>query len=171
MRLPLIFTLSILAVVIAFPALPQNEVVPSGENLRYGLCERSSEEQYAQPDSAAGYATVGDLRITRESTIVSLERGAGFGFEWRAIGLPAQSEAAITYRISHPRIVRPDGRVLTQTVEEVSMKVAGGTIETTDCYFLSEPHELVSGEWEIAVLYRGTELVSKRFQVQPGHAL
>jgi hypothetical protein len=98
-----------------------------------------------------------------------MRQGVGFGLAWQASGLPKQSTLVFSYRISHPRIVRPDGRVLTMTTEELPMPVTDGTIKTIDCYFLSEPHELVAGEWEMVILYRGTLLVSKRFYI--GQAL
>jgi hypothetical protein len=45
------------------------------------------------------------------------------------------------------------------------LQVTKGEIAITDCYFLSEDHDLVAGEWEIAVWFQGQRLVAKRFNV------
>jgi hypothetical protein len=138
---------------------------PKGQILRYGLCEKGPEKKYAQPDSAAGYASLAEMHITEKTDSVPLQQDIGFGFEWRASGLPNHDTLTFSYRVSHPRIVRPDGGVITETTEELPLKVVDGAITSTDCYFLSEPQELVPGDWEIAVSYEGTLLASKRFRV------
>lgn len=141
---------------------------PRGEILTYGLCERGEVTQkYAVPESAGGYATKALwLRITERTDIVPLRPNAGFGYEWRAWGLPKDGELMFSYRVSHPQIVRPDGRVLTESFEELPMAVVDGTIATVDCYVLEDDYELVAGDWEFSVYYEGTLLVSKRFQVR-----
>src|SRR5438552_1927618 len=89
---------------------------PRGEVLGYGLCERGADRKYLQPDSAAGYASIGDMYLTDPTDAVPLRKGVGFGIEWKASGLPDHTQLVFSYRISHPRIVRPDGRVLTVTI-------------------------------------------------------
>jgi Domain of unknown function (DUF3859) len=122
---------------------------PRGEVLRYGLCEQAADHMY----------------LTDLTDSVPLRKGVGFGMEWKASGLPDHAQLVFSYRISHPRIVRPDGRVLTVTTDEVPLQVTKGEIAITDCYFLSEEHDLVAGEWEIAVWFQGQRLVAKRFNV------
>jgi hypothetical protein len=105
------------------------------------------------------------MYLTDLTDSVPLRKGVGFGIEWKASGLPDHAQLVFSYRISHPRIVRPDGRVLTVTTDEVPLQVTKGEIAITDCYFLSEEHDLVAGEWEIAVWFQGQRLVAKRFNV------
>jgi hypothetical protein len=90
---------------------------------------------------------------------VPLKQGIGFGFRWTASGFSSRERVVVTYRISHPPITRPDGKTLRGFTEDLPYDAPGGEIETTDCYFLSERHELVAGEWELAIVYRGKELV------------
>jgi len=105
------------------------------------------------------------MYLTDLTDSVPLRKGVGFGIEWKASGLPDHPQLVFSYRISHPRIVRPDGRVLTVTTDEVPLQVTKGETAITDCYFLSEDHDLVAGEWEIAIWYQGQRLVAKRFNV------
>ena len=140
---------------------------PRGEVLHYGLCEHGADRnQYLQPDSAAGYGSIGDVRLLDPTDTVPLREGVGFGIEWKASGLPDRAQLVFSYRISHPRIVRPDGRALTVTTQELPLRIRNGEIRTTDCYFLSEQHELVAGEWEIAIWFQGQRLAAKRFNVR-----
>jgi len=138
--------------------------------LQFGLCERIVEEGYLHQDSTAGYATLAELQLTVLTDTVPLEQGIGFGFRWTASGFSSREQVVITYRISHPQITRPDGKTLRGFTEDLPHEAPRGEIETTDCYFLSERHELVAGEWELAIVYRGKELVAKRFKVVDGRA-
>src|SRR5260221_9257452 len=107
-----------------------------GEITESGLCEqRNVSERYSQPQSTAGYATIGDLKITKATEDIPLRKGIGFGFNWKARNLPDQ--AVVTYLIEHPEIARPDGKTLTRFEEPMPQETKLGTVETTDCYFLS----------------------------------
>lgn len=137
---------------------------PTGEVVRYGLCAQSSEEKrYSQPQSTAGYATTGPLRLTKATTDVPLRKGIGFGFIWKARNLP--DRPVITYRVEHPAISRPDGVTLDHFEEDLEEQTEKGSIETIDCYMLSEEHELVPGEWTLSVFFQGSLLAKKSFRV------
>lgn len=136
---------------------------PAGEIVRFGLCSQRDAKSYAQPQSTAGYATTGPLRLTEITTDVPLRKGIGFGFVWRAHNLP--DHPVITYRVEHPAITRPDGVTLTHFEEDLQEEATNGSIETIDCYMLSESHELVPGQWTLSVFFRGSLLARKSFQV------
>ena len=129
-----------------------------------GLCEQPKPtERYAQPQSTAGYATLGELVITKQTEIVPLRKGIGFGFTWRAEGLPRI--AKVVYLIEHPMITKPGGKQLRSFEEPMEHETLGGVLETTDCYMLSEDHELVAGEWSMTILYNGAPLAKRTFRV------
>jgi Domain of unknown function (DUF3859) len=154
----------------AFPSHTQDPKSLEGRILQFGLCERTEEERYLHQESTAGYATLAELQLTVPTDTVPLKQGIGFGFRWTASGFSSRERVVITYRISHPPITRPDGKTLRGFTEDLPYDAPGEEIETTDCYFLSERHELVAGEWELAIVYRGKELVAKRFTVVAGGA-
>lgn len=140
-------------------ALPLNEGV-----ITFGQCKEGAvHETYAQPQSAAGYASNGILTITRVTTTIPLKKGIGFGFSWKASNLP--SSVPITYLVKHPEITKPDGTKMTSFTETTTLDSKNGVIETVDCYFLSEDHELVPGVWSISIISNGRELASKTFNV------
>jgi hypothetical protein len=131
-----------------------------------GLCDQSKpEERYAQPQSTAGYATLGELHITKQTDVVPLRPGIGFGFTWRAEGLP--EVVKVVYLIEHPLITRPDGKQLRSFEEPMVHQTEGGALQTTDCYMLSEPHEMVPGDWSLTIMYNGAPLVKRTFHVVP----
>ena len=132
--------------------------------LAYGLCEhRTPTRRYELPQSAAGYATLGKNVITQRTDDVPLRKGIGFGFTWQAEGLP--EIANIVFHIEHPLITKPDGTKLRSFDEPMQLRSRAGIIKTTDCYILSEDHELVAGAWSIAVTHNGVPLVKRSFRV------
>lgn len=136
---------------------------PTGAVVRYGLCAQRDRVSYTQPQSTAGYATTGLLQLSETTTDVPLRKGVGFGFVWKANNLPARP--VVTYRVEHPSITRPDGVTLDHFEEDLQEESVNGSIETIDCYILSEDHELVPGQWTLSVFFRGSLLAKKIFRV------
>lgn len=157
----LILCISLLISPTAFAVAPVSP--PVGEVVRYGLCVQSDAKSYSQPQSAAGYATTGPLRLTETTADIPLRKGVGFGFIWKAHHLPERP--IVTYRVEHPAITRPDGVTLDHFEEDLEEQAANGTIETIDCYVLGEDHELVPGVWTLSVFFHGALLAKKSFRV------
>jgi hypothetical protein len=134
-----------------------------GEIVQSGLCIQDLSGRYSQPQSTAGYATVGQLTLTERTTQVPLRQGVAFGYVWKASNLP--NPAVITYRVEHPAITRPDGVTMSRFEEELSVDTLDGKYQTTDCYALGEKFELVPGTWTLSVLFRGSILVRQSFYV------
>lgn len=156
-------------VVLVVPALtlfacatPSPSLV-TGEVLRSGLCAHREVARYQQAQSTAGYATVGALEVVAETNTILLKRDIGFGFTWRATGMPPVAE--VDFVIQHPIITRPDGKSLEGFVEPLKIASESGVITSTDCYILSEEHELVPGKWSIEVRYRGQSIGRREFEV------
>ncbi|UCV21098.1 DUF3859 domain-containing protein [Ferribacterium limneticum] len=145
----------------AVAAVTSAPAFPAGEILSAGICVNGEViERYDQPQSAAGYANmVATLRITEQTDEIPLRKGIGFGFAWKAKNLPPS--ATITYRLEHPVLTRPDGRSLDHFEENLRQNTKLGVIETVDCNFLSEEHELVPGTWTLSVIHNGSLLVKR----------
>jgi len=142
----------------AFSASPVASIVAAG------LCEQPKvTERYAQPQSTAGYATLGELIITKKTDVIPLQKDISFGFSWRAEGLPKNVQ--VMYVIDHPPITRPDGKRMESFQEPMAHESVNGVLETTDCYSLSEEHELVPGNWSITIMHDGAPLVKHTFRI------
>ena len=154
-----LFTIAVFLAASSTLAAPTRSKVLSA-----GLCEQPKPEQsYAQPQSTAGYATIGDLVITKQTEVVPLRKGIGFGFTWQAEGLPRV--AKVVYLIEHPPITKPDGKRIQSFEEPMEHETDNGALRTTDCYMLSEDHELVPGDWSLTILFEGTPLVKRTVHV------
>ena len=75
-------------------------------------------------------------------------------------------EAEVDFVIRHPKITRPDGKTLEGFVEPLKVQSVAGVVTSTDCYILSDDHELVPGNWYIGVAYKGKTLVSREYEVR-----
>lgn len=142
---------------------PTANTPPHAEVLESGLCTQSEMKRYPLPQSTAGYASTGNVVIVKETEIVPLRKGIGFGFSWRATGLPQRAEVKYVYE--HPPITRPDGKGLEGFEEPLTHFAINGVVTTTDCYFLSGDHELMSGTWSISVVFNGATLAKRSYQV------
>ncbi|WP_319239494.1 DUF3859 domain-containing protein [uncultured Propionivibrio sp.] len=155
---------------LAFPLAAQSAVQqisnsPTGEVVKAGVCVQEQVTlRYSQPQSTAGYATNGPLKIVQETNTIPLQKNIGFGFAWRAKNIPPQ--AKVIYLVEHPAITRPDGTTLEHFEEPLLTQSEGGQIESIDCYMLSEDYELVPGQWSLSIYYQGVQLVRQTFHIQ-----
>jgi len=121
---------------------------------------------YPHPESTAGYAMQGvKVTLINRTTKVPLQKGIVFGFEYEAEGFPPDVSALIIYRVKHPPITKPDGKITNGFDEPFPSMPTGGKLKTGIYYQLSEDWELVPGEWSITVIYEDTILVEKVFEV------
>jgi hypothetical protein len=132
--------------------------------LSSGLCEQQVvDRKYDQPQSTAGYATEGPLTITQLTDTIPLKQGVAFGFSWRVEGLPPI--VRVKYVVEHPLITRPDGKQIQSFEEPMEHETVRGVLQTTDCYSLSEDHELVPGDWSLSIVHNGTLLAKRTYHV------
>jgi Domain of unknown function (DUF3859) len=137
---------------------------PTGSIIEYGLCVTDGQEVvYEHKESTAGYASTVDMSITRQTLTIPLKKDIAFGYTWLAMGLPKNAE--ITFAISHPEITKPDDTLISSFNETLILHPVNGKLESTDCYTLSEEHEMVAGDWTIAVKHKNKLLATKKFQV------
>jgi len=85
--------------------------------------------------------------------------GIWFDLPYGVPGFPA----SVTIRLTHPVLVRPDGR--SGTVETWPQQV--GTNGSMAGFTFSEPWEVAPGTWTFAILSGGTVLAEQAFEVVP----
>ena len=168
---PLWIGLAFMSIFAALPssvrsATPESGKLATGEIVESGICEPGPvSETYSQPQSTAGYAGItSSLMIAKTTEDIPLRKGVGFGFKWKARNLP--QDADITYLVEHPPITRPDGKTLSRFEETMKQETKLGVLETVDCYFLAEDHEVVPGTWTLSILHKGITLVKRSFRVK-----
>ncbi len=138
---------------------------PTGEVVRYGACTEGSEPViYEHKESTAGTASRSDLNVTNQTDTIQLRKNAGFGFDWIAHGLPQNFE--LIYAVAHPELSLPDGTT-SRGFQEKLIKRSNelGEYSSTECYILSEDHELVPGVWIISIKVGNTILAKKSFNI------
>lgn len=155
----------LIAGVLPSAALAQD--APPVRITRYGTFEVRQE----MPAHDRGTGATG---VTRLMTIIEpylLERtsrveaklcrrfGIWFDLPYGVPGLPAN----VTIQLTHPVLVRPDGR--SGTVETWPQQVGGGG--SMAGFTFSEPWEAVPGTWTFAILSSGAVLAEQAFEVVP----
>jgi hypothetical protein len=137
---------------------------PTAEVVRSGVClQENKPRRYDVPPSTSASAKPGRLRIDRQTSRIPLEQGIGFGFAWKATGLPP--EGMVAYVIEHPEFVRPDGTTATAHREEFPFRSRKGTINSVDCYMLTEKYEVVPGTWTLSILFEDQVLVRRSYKL------
>jgi hypothetical protein len=109
--------------------------------------------------------TEGGRSFQSAATNVVLAKGTAFGFDFRIDGAPRGSAVNLTHVITHPKMRKPDGTILTKQTFEHEVTAADGRISGSIWYTLREDYELLPGEWSLSVLQGTKVLVEKKFRV------
>ena len=144
-------------------------VVPfKAEILDTGLYEVvGNVETRPAPGTASGSAALHEeLRLIQAGTNVKAVRGATFGFRYRLFELSDGSIPGLELRALHPAMRGPDGRISRSSKVPTEVFVTGGEGRGDVAYTLSEPFEVLRGDWELQLLYLGSVILSKKFQLQ-----
>ena len=119
------------------------------------------------PGTAAGSATLHeDLQLIQAGTNVKAVRGKTFGFRYRLFDLPDGPVRGLELQALHPAMRGPDGRISRSSKVSTEVFVTGGEGRGDVAYTLSEPFEVLRGDWELQLLYLGSVILSKQFKLQ-----
>jgi hypothetical protein len=90
---------------------------------------------YSHSESTAGYATEGvKVTLINRTTKVPLQKGVVFGLNYEAEGFPPDAPALIVYRVKHPPITKPGGKITTGFDEPFPTMPKGGKLKTGNYY-------------------------------------
>ena len=146
----------------AGPALAQEltvEVLNRGEY----VAERGGEpDADLKADTLSGVSAVTQPRFTRPGTEIEGRFCGSFGVMFRVRGIPPGETAVLTVRMSHPRMVRPDGVAGTEDTYEVRVNQAPSWVGFT----FAESWSLVPGPWIITLSQGGRDLAQQGFNVR-----
>ncbi len=112
----------------------------------------NSEKRISEEGSAAGYVTEGGRTFQSAATNVILAKGTAFGLDFRIDGARTDCPVRLTHLITHPKMKKPDGTVLTKQSFDRDVTSGDGTISGRLWYTLREDFELLPGKWSLSVL-------------------
>jgi hypothetical protein len=155
---------------VASPVLAQPKLVTpfKAEILEVGMYEVvGAVAQRPAPGTAAGTASEHeDLRLIQVGTQVKATRGTTFGFRYRLSEVADGPVQGLQLRALHPPMRGPDGRVNSSSTASTEVLASGGEARGDVAYTLSEPFEVLRGDWELQLLYSGRVILSQRFKLQ-----
>jgi hypothetical protein len=135
---------------------------------RFGIYQPLGEtDQSFNASSTAGYDSVMATRLLRQTTVIPLRRGLVFGFNYVLDDVTTSAEwVELDVKIRHPATVNYLGHESTGFATSSAARLkADGRYRNGFFYVLSEPREMVAGEWTITLSYGGQVSVSKTFTV------
>ena len=104
--------------------------------------------------------------LVERTHAVEADLGSFMGFCYRLTGLNDRTVAALTYRVEHPPILRPDGSQSRGFSYRRPMIIHDGSVAGCSGFSFDSQAELVPGRWRLSYTYRGQELVSQEFEVR-----
>ena len=131
----------------------------------YQLLDKT--QQSFSADTTAGYSSVIDTRLVTPGNRVPLKKGVVFGFKFSIADTSTDEEwVPVLIQIKHPPTTNYLGKqsVGFSKTDNARLK-ADGRYHNGAFYVFSESYEMVAGQWNISVIYRGDMLVSKEFTV------
>lgn len=149
-----------------FRVKPGREKPPSVQIKSYGVYELlETEQRLVSADTTAGYSSVINARLLAQTSDIVLKPNQVFGIDYEIDDSASSTEwIAVTIEISHPHTINYYGRDTNGfTLQSAARRGMDGRYRNSALYVLSEPYELVPGNWEIRVIYRGNTEVSQRF--------
>ncbi len=131
----------------------------------YQLLDKGSRSFIA--DSTAGYERVIGTKLLSQGLSVPLQQGTVFGFNFAITDTTIDEQwVPVEVQIKHPPTTNYLGQRSSGFSKSSGAKLkADGRYQNGVFYVLSESYEMVSGEWQVAVIYRDEIVLSKTFLV------
>jgi hypothetical protein len=124
---------------------------------RSGIVSSTLIRTEPNPDTTTGFLSHSEnFQIVEETLRVPVRKNIKFGFEYRFPNLPAG--AKVRQVIQHPKMVKPDGSVVTGSTRE---KEPGPYF----AYALNYDYEMAPGDWRFEYWYGGKKLCEQTFQL------
>lgn len=136
-----------------------------GQVERWGIFSAKSDPRSTPSDSTAGYHSILQTQLVRQTQHVPISDGVVFGYQFRIVDYDAyEAWVPVTVHYHHPRTVNHRGQPSTGfSVEITAHRMEDGSFGNGAFYVLREAFEKVPGDWQISVEYRGRTLLTKTF--------
>lgn len=136
----------------------------------WGIFAPQSTPRTTPADSTAGYHSVLQTQLVRQTRNVPIGDGVVFGYQFRILDQDAyEAWVPVTVHYHHPRTVDHRGQPSTGfSVDITAHRQQDGSFGNGAFYVLREDFEKVPGDWQISVEYRGRTLLTKTFTLYDG---
>jgi hypothetical protein len=132
---------------------------------RYQLLQTT--DRKFTPSATAGFQSVVRTRVLQQSEQLLLEQGLVFGFNYRIVDDHAGTQwVPVVLHYRHPTMIDYTGASSTGFSKQGFARLqADGSYQNGAFYIFSKEWEMVPGEWEISVSYRGEHQLQQRFDI------
>ncbi len=146
--------------------VPGSRNVSHVDILNYGIYSAEVTSSSRAPSVAIGKLDwASNIRIVKTTSTIEAKLGLRFGFDYRPIGEPNGSIAAVTIVTIFPAPgLKNADTGATFARDSVKLDVGIGE-PTTYFYTFEKDWELVCGQWQFQVWYDGNKLAQQNFEV------
>jgi hypothetical protein len=168
MSLPSRFLLVSVLAIAPLATLAQDGL-PSAKIVEYGRYKADWESLVPAPNVSGGVEVLtGKPRHKETTKLIPARVGENFGFRVEFQSLPKNRKLLVNDVMSHPEILQPDGKIITQAVRESTLKFDKN--KRPDATYLwsfleGYEYELVPGKWTRTIYIDGREVASMSFDV------
>lgn len=135
----------------------------------YGIYEllEKTQRQFSA-NTTAGYNSVIKTRLLEKTTQIPLRKGVVFGFNYQITDHAVNKQwVPVVLEYKHPELRDFLGRPRSMFLRNSAARLqSDGRFGNGAYYIFSEPEEMVSGEWQIRVIYNGDVVAAKHFSIQ-----
>lgn len=123
------------------------------------------------PSTNSGYTKILEdpQVIGGSSDMINAKIGTVFGIRYEISNLPTNiAEIEVLRVVRYPPMTMPDGRVSTGFSYVERPDVENGFVRKWSGYSFDWEYEIVEGDWEIEIQYKGKTLCSQKFIISSG---
>lgn len=135
----------------------------------YGIYEllEKTQRQFSA-NTTAGYESVIRARLVEKTTTIPLRKGVVFGFNYQITDHAVNQQwVPVVVEYKHPELRDFLGRLRSGFKRKSAARLQpDGHFSNGAYYIFSEPEEMVAGQWQISVIYKGDIMTTQRFTVQ-----
>jgi len=140
-----------------------------GKVLNYGLFKPSGEEKIVKsPETTSGFTRIpaGTSILIASTNRIPARLGVRFGMWYEITNVAApDGEIEVTKIARHPTIKKPDGTTAMGFTFVEKQWVKAGRILAWTGYGFDHSNELVAGDWEFEMQFKGKTVCKQKFTV------
>jgi hypothetical protein len=140
-----------------------------GKITSYGIFKISGKEEIVKsPETTSGITRIpaGTPTLTTSTDRIPAKIGVRFGMWYEISNLPiSDGEVELTKIARHPVVTKPDGSISTGFTFIEKLQVKDGRVIGWTGYGFDHDYELVAGDWEFEMQFKGKTVCKQKFTV------
>jgi hypothetical protein len=140
----------------------------TAEIVGYGIEARGAERVVEDPQSPSGKTRLlKDFKFAKTTDRIPATLGTAFSMCVRVRGLSRSEWRNLRHEISHPPMLTPSGKVLTNSSYVIAnfAEVTDDSITTCNGYGFDHPFEIIRGNWTFSLVLAETPIATKVFLI------